>query len=137
MDTLDIIFQVSQKYGRYPPSAYIFVFETLEYANKSGRGLTGRQLCLAAFNFSLNRYGALARAVWETMNIHSSEDIGRLVYDLVDCGLIGQQEGDNISDFNGVLTTKDFDNVTMTFVEDSLSCDFGLRFDPPEGLQLH
>jgi len=115
MDAVDTLFQLSKKHGKYPPGAYAFVFEILDYvaANKVKQHLTGRELALSAFVYSLHKYGLLAKMIWEQMNMKVSEDLGQIVFHLVEAGLIKKQQEDRVEDFDKVFTIDDFDDVKM------------------------
>jgi len=119
IDALDTIDNLSKKYGKYPSGAYIMVFEVLDYIALNAdvkRHLTGKELALSAFVFSLHQYGLMAKLVWETMGIYSSEDLGQIVFHLVESKLLGKQEGDKVEDFNDLFTSQDFADSKMSLV---------------------
>jgi uncharacterized repeat protein (TIGR04138 family) len=108
---------------RYSIQAYAFVFEALEFtkivkrrARARGRprhrGLSGpkhvngREMCEGARNLALNQYGLLAMAVLQQWGIHSTSDIGEIVYNLIASGDLERAPGDSRSDFDDVF---DFD----------------------------
>jgi len=131
MDAIETIFDLSQRHGKYPPEAYAFVFEVLDWISDkmSKRHLSGRELALTAMVYSFHRYGALARAVWEEMHIKRSEDLGQIVFQLVNAGLMGKQPNDKVSDFDKVVNVEEFDEVEMKIVEDKekkLRIEYGL-----------
>lgn len=148
MDVVDAIFELSKKHGKYSPGAYILVFEVLDFVSKETkepkRHLTGRQLALAAFTYSLYKYGRLAKVVWENLNMHSSEDLGQIVFHLVDEQLIGKQEEDRVEDFDGIYAIEDFDSVEMKVVGKpgrwlqivEKGKGFDIQYIPPEKLGL-
>lgn len=151
MEMLDAIFELSKKHGKYPPGAYVFVFEVLDFVGQSSavkdrksKHLTGKELALSAFVFSSHKYGLLAKAVWENLSLFSSEDLGQIVFHLVEEGLIGKQEEDRVEDFNGIYTIQDFDSVKikitggagrwMNVVEKGMGLE--AQFTPPEKFGL-
>lgn len=146
-NTIDTIYNVSEKYGKYPPGAYVMVFEILDFVatNVQRKHLTGRELALSAFVFALQKYGLLAKDVWESMNMFASEDLGAIVFHLVECGLISRQEEDRVEDFNNIFTSKDFADTKMSLVGEgekwihSYNKDKGLNLEllPPDKLGLN
>lgn len=125
-DMGDALLAVVNKYKKYPLQAYTLIFEVLDWHTRQkeafaeyglGRNhLTGQELVKLIFAYSIETYGSLASTVWRELNLLRSEDIGEMVYHLVDEKLIGKQESDSIEDFEGVLTIDDFDRVRTTLV---------------------
>ena len=67
------------------------------------RHVTGQQLCLALRDTALKRWGLMARSVLARWNINSTEDIGRIVFALVENGWLQKQPDDSIEDFDHVF----------------------------------
>lgn len=111
-DPMSKIFELSRKSKRYEPGAYVLVHEILQWtAEQKPKHLTGKELTRAAFIYSVQRYGLLARMVWEQLGLYSSEDLGRVVFQMVDVQLMGKQPQDKVEDFDRLLITEDFDKV--------------------------
>ncbi|MSR28004.1 MAG: hypothetical protein EXS03_00295 [Phycisphaerales bacterium] len=66
------------------------------------RHVTGQQLCLGLLEFALDRYGMLAPAVMERWNVQRTEDFGRIVFALIEVGLLHGTPTDRPEDFLGV-----------------------------------
>jgi len=116
---VDALLAIVNKYKKYPLEAYVLIFQTLEWCSAKVSGvqhLTGQQLAQAMFAYSVAQYGFLASTVWRQLNLLRSEDIGAMVYHLVEEKLIGKQDSDRIEDFNNVLSVEEFDTVTMGVV---------------------
>ncbi len=64
--------------------------------------VSGQQLCLALRDLALSQWGYLARTVLRRWNITSTYDFGRIVFALVDNGLMSTSQQDTIDDFRGV-----------------------------------
>lgn len=108
--------------GPYPPEAFLFVQEGFRHtvdrlentidrdldASEEGRHISGQEVCLGLRDFAVEQYGLLARTVLGHWNIHRTEDFGRIVFALVDAGLMRKAEHDSAEDFIGVF---DFDEV--------------------------
>jgi uncharacterized repeat protein (TIGR04138 family) len=107
-ELLDEIMAADRRYAR---DAYVFVSESLGYTvQRSGRvgHVTGQELCEGLAEFALGQFGRLARSVLEGWGIRSSEDIGEIVFRMVEVGLLRKTEEDRREDFVGAL---DFDEA--------------------------
>lgn len=111
--------------GRFPPEAFCFVQEGLRHtvdtihADKEpdaegGRHVTGQELCLGLRDYAIEQYGFLARTVLATWNIQRTEDFGRVVFAMVEAGLMRKTAEDSLEDFQGVF---DFDEAFAEAVE--------------------
>ncbi len=115
--------RVVRQDGRYPTEAFAFVQRGLELATRrrhggkararlagsaKGRHVTGQQLCRALRDLALREWGALADVVLEQWNIRCTRDFGEMVYLMIDLGLMGKREADDIADFDDVY---DFDTA--------------------------
>ncbi|HET7789170.1 MAG TPA: Minf_1886 family protein [Gemmatimonadales bacterium] len=91
--------------GRYEERGYFFVLAALEYAQgrlPARRHLSGAELAWACRDFALEQFGLLAQTVLAYWGITSTEDLGRIVFLLIDVGLLARQDSDQIQDFSGV-----------------------------------
>jgi uncharacterized repeat protein (TIGR04138 family) len=96
--------------GRYRPEALHFLFESLETAVRlagkdssqgSERHVTGQELVAGLAEHARELFGPLAAKVWPAWGVHSPLDWGRIVFLLVDEGLLRRQESDTLADFEG------------------------------------
>jgi uncharacterized repeat protein (TIGR04138 family) len=97
--------QIGRRDGRYHERAYLFVLAALEYAqNKlpARRHLSGAELAWACRDFALEQFGLLAPTVLEHWGVRSTEDIGHIVFALIDVGLLARQPSDKPEDFHRV-----------------------------------
>jgi uncharacterized repeat protein (TIGR04138 family) len=88
--------------SRYDERAYLFVLAALEFVQQrlpERRHLGGRELAEGCRDLALARYGVLARTVLEHWGLRRSEDIGEVVFALVDTGLLMSQPTDTKEDF--------------------------------------
>jgi len=91
---------------RYARDAYIFVSESLGYTvQKAGRvgHVTGRELCEGLAEYALSQFGPLARSVLESWGVRTSEDIGEIVFRMVEVGLLRKTDEDRREDFVGAI----------------------------------
>lgn len=93
---------------QYAYAAYHFVLEALEHTmrwlgrdKEEGleRHVRGRELLEGIRRYSLETFGPLARTVFESWGVHRTEDFGRMVFNLVDEGLLSRQDSDSLDDF--------------------------------------
>ena len=66
------------------------------------RHITGRELLEGIKDLALKRYGRMAKAVLNSWGIMTTDDIGAIVFNLVDAGLLSKTEEDHIEDFHDV-----------------------------------
>ena len=96
--------------GRYNERAYLFLLGTIEFLQSRlevRRHVTAAELAWACRDFALEQYGLLAPVVLAHWGITRTEDLGRIVYTLVEVGLLVTQPGDHESDFNAVYEFTD------------------------------
>ncbi len=104
--TLDEAFaQIEKRDGRYHERGYLFVLATLEYAQSrlpARRHLSGGELAWACRDFALEQFGLLAPTVLRHWGISATEDLGRIVFLLIDVGLLARAPSDKLEDFDRV-----------------------------------
>ena len=111
--------------GPYPIEAFNFVREGLSYTAQHVHGdvaelpemdrhVSGQQLCLGLRDFAIQRYGLLAPVVLQHWRINRTEDFGRIVFGMIDAGLMSSTHDDTPEAFRCVF---DFDEA---FSEDEL-----------------
>jgi uncharacterized repeat protein (TIGR04138 family) len=67
-----------------------------------GRHVSGQELCLGLRSLAVEKYGLLARTVLRGWGVSTTEDFGKIVYAMVDTGLLRTSERDSLDDFRGV-----------------------------------
>ncbi len=96
------LLDVAQKHGRYKPNAYRFTLDAVHYTVKGLeeiRHVRGEELLDGIRRLALERFGPMAKTVFEQWGILGTEDFGHIVFQLVDEGLLGKTEQDKLSDF--------------------------------------
>ena len=114
--------------SRYAFDAYVFVFESLSYAqNILGMGeaavsdapeeeeseaaeqhVSGQQLCEAIRQFALEQFGYMAKNVLASWGVHNTGDFGEIVFNLIRIGQMRKTPEDRREDFEDVF---DFETV--------------------------
>jgi uncharacterized repeat protein (TIGR04138 family) len=105
----DVMLRIRARGGRYHERAYLFLLGTIEYLQSQlevRRHVSAVELAWACRDFALQQFGLLAPGVLAHWGITHTADLGRIVYTLVDVGLLVTQPGDHESDFNAIY---DFD----------------------------
>lgn len=64
--------------------------------------ITGEELLDGIRDLGLQRYGLLARCVFASWGVRTTEDFGRIVFDLVEEGKMRKTDQDQLSDFYNV-----------------------------------
>jgi uncharacterized repeat protein (TIGR04138 family) len=103
--------KLREKNPRYSDAAYLFVLSALQYTIErldEPRHITGQELALGCRDLAIQQFGPLARTVLEHWGIHSTEDMGEIVYALIDCRVLTKQDSDSLDDFRDVF---DFDDA--------------------------
>ena len=94
---------------RYDEQAYLFLREALGFTIKmlgkpqtgATRHVSGVELLEGVRQCALKEYGPIARTVLARWGIQRCEDIGEIVFNLVDKGVLGKTEEDRKEDFAG------------------------------------
>ncbi|HYF37158.1 MAG TPA: Minf_1886 family protein [Prosthecobacter sp.] len=101
------IHQAVQKDPRYSPHAYEFVRDALHTAVKHFRSgqedqhVSGQEVLEGVRLHALSEYGPMAFTLLAQWGLHRGEDVGNVVYNLIDTGYFGRNEGDSLEDFSG------------------------------------
>jgi uncharacterized repeat protein (TIGR04138 family) len=101
-DLESAILDVAQKHGRYKPNAYRFTVDAVHYTVENAgqeRHVTGVELLEGIRCLALERFGPMAKTVFEQWGVARTEDFGEIVFQLVEEGLLGKTEQDQLSDF--------------------------------------
>jgi uncharacterized repeat protein (TIGR04138 family) len=101
---------------RYQRDAYVFLRDALDFTTKQQkkvkgatvRHVSGPELLEGVRNYALKEFGPMVMTVFDSWGIHACEDIGNMVFNLIDAGIFGKTEEDSIEDFKNVY---DFDEA--------------------------
>ena len=105
----------------YPAEAYIFVQELVNFAiSRAGemRHVSGAELLENCKSYAVQQFGFMAQNVLENWNIHTGDDIGNLVYDLIDSGKLSASPGDSREDFAIKFNLFEADNFRIRYEVD-------------------
>lgn len=102
----DVLSRLRDRAGPYDLRAYLFVLASLERLQANlpeRRHVSGEELACACRDFALEQYGLLSRTVLEHWGVRQTDDIGRMVFTLIDAGLLKAQDSDRMEDFRAVF----------------------------------
>lgn len=84
------------------------------------RHVTGQQVLAGMRQHARAQFGPLAAQVWRSWGVHSTLDWGKVVFLLVDNGLLNRQDSDTLEDFRDGF---DFDEVFVRDYEVETAAD--------------
>jgi len=102
----DAVEEIRRRDGRFRPDAYAFVIDVLEYTIRGldeRRHISAGEMLGGMRRHAHDRYGVMAWTVLENWGVRTTGDIGDIVFQLVDVGVLSRQEGDSRDHFNDVF----------------------------------
>jgi uncharacterized repeat protein (TIGR04138 family) len=114
---------------RYQRDGYIFLRDALDFTTKqqkkikgvSVRHVSGPELLDGVRQYALREFGPMVVTVFDSWGVHSSEDIGNMVFNLIGAGVFGKTEQDSIQDFKNVYDFEDVFVKPFTPVKPSIA----------------
>jgi uncharacterized repeat protein (TIGR04138 family) len=106
-----ILDELQARNPRFHAKAYFFVLAALHSVLRSLEGprhISGEELVEGVRELAFERFGPMAGTVLGHWGIHATEDVGDVVFALVEQGVLVKQEGDSREDFADVF---DFEEV--------------------------
>ncbi|MEM6334862.1 MAG: Minf_1886 family protein [Planctomycetota bacterium] len=135
---VEIDLQAIASNSRYPLDAFVFVQRGLDFTvtrmhgemalessddgdENAGqdRHVTGRELCHGLRDFAVDQYGLMARTVLRRWGVTACEDFGRIVFEMVEAGLMRRTDEDTFEDFVGVFEFRDAFTPELMLAEGS------------------
>lgn len=101
-----VLTRIRSRHDGYDERAYLFVLGAIEYMQArlpARRHLAGSEVAWACRDLAWEQFGLLAPAVLAHWGITSTQSFGRIVFALVDGGLLVAQPGDSEEDFMDVF----------------------------------
>lgn len=104
---------------KYAPQAYLFISEALRVAQdelgRIGSGesdddsahISGPELLDGVRILGLKQFGMMAPVVFRSWGVTSTDDFGRIVFELIERGDMRKTERDQLADFCGVYDFED------------------------------
>lgn len=110
----DVLDQLRERNPRFHARSYEFVMLALHSVIQSldePRHITGRELTEGVRELALGQYGVLAKTVLEHWGIHGTQDVGDVVFAMVEQGILVKEDEDSLDDFADVF---DFEEAFET-----------------------
>lgn len=116
MQIQTVLEQLRKTTPQFSADAYNFVIESLnfEIGRQGGdrKHVTGRDLSFALRDLAFEQFGPLARRVLASWGIRSTDDIGVIVFNMVNAGLLSRSDEDKPEDFHQVFPfNEEFDRA--------------------------
>jgi len=104
---------------RYHRNAYHFVFSALQFTqeklnrtsshvlHEEDAHINGAELCDGLRELALQKFGLLTRTVLRSWGVTSTDDIGRIVFELIERGEMRKTDHDALDDFFEVYDFED------------------------------
>ncbi len=105
-DLWDKLTQIALDDPTYNREAYLFVLNGLNWSFRQlghRRHLSGQELTECLVAFAQEEFGGLADCVLKEWGIFATRDLGEIVYNLIDEGMMSKEPNDAIEDFDKVL----------------------------------
>ena len=103
---MDVLARLQERYPRFHRCAFIFLLDALHQVLsklEERRHISGLELVEGTRGLAITRFGPLARTVLEYWGIHSTDDLGEIVFALVDVGVLVKREEDRREDFEDLF----------------------------------
>jgi uncharacterized repeat protein (TIGR04138 family) len=97
--------------SRYRIGGYEFILNGMEfYLTSIGekRHVTGQELTRELLLFAQKQFGPLARSVLNYWGIQNTADLGNIVYNMIDIGIMSKKPDDSIEHFNDIIDIASF-----------------------------
>jgi uncharacterized repeat protein (TIGR04138 family) len=101
----DVLARIRARSSRYDERGYLFVLAAIEFVQTRlpvRRHVTAVELAWACRDLARERFGLLARPVLHHWGVTRTDDLGRIVFTLVDVGLLVTHPDDSEEDFRDV-----------------------------------
>lgn len=100
---------------RYAAQGYAFLCDALAYTVRmteregvENRHVSGQELLQGFRELALQEFGPMALVVMHDWGIHRSEDVGNMVFNLIDVAYFGRSENDRLEDFSDGVSLTEF-----------------------------
>jgi uncharacterized repeat protein (TIGR04138 family) len=96
-----------QRDDRYRPEAYDLVRVALNHASEMFRQgqedqhVSGQELLAGFRDYVIKEFGPMSLTILNQWGLHRGLDVGHIVYNLIEIGYFGRNDGDSLEDFDG------------------------------------
>ena len=103
VDFWEAVRRIRSKDARFAPELYSFVMETLDYTMQrmgERRHISAVELLEGLCRYARVKFGLMASTVLDRWGVDAPSDIGAVVYQLVEAGILSRRESDQLRDFD-------------------------------------
>jgi len=103
----NILEKITSTDTRYKVDAYFFVLEALNHTVASlpkPRHLAAGELLEGIRKYAIDQYGPMSLTVIEDWGVRNTDDFGKIVFKLIEVGLLSKTEDDKLEDFKDVYS---------------------------------
>ena len=103
----NVLETICERDSRYKMDAYEFVMESLSFTQKKFRRskhVSGQELLDGMKELLMQKFGPLTMTVLEHWGIHSTEDFGNIVFNLVENRVLSKTDEDSLENFRNVYS---------------------------------
>lgn len=110
------ITEIVRRDGRYSYEAYEFMFEALAHTQQmvgrvpiggeapgEAHHVSGKEILEGAVDLAREEFGFMARTVFRQWGLRRTDDLGELVFNLIEAGLLSKTDTDSRADFHAVF----------------------------------
>jgi uncharacterized repeat protein (TIGR04138 family) len=105
----EVVEKIVEHDSRFRREAYVFLREALEYTQRTivknkrdeVRHVSGKELLIGLRELALEQFGPMASTVLAEWGINSCEDLGEIVFNMVEFNLLAKTDTDTREDFKG------------------------------------
>lgn len=101
-----VLEKLARRNPQYQGKAYGFVLSALHYVMdglETPRHISGAELAEGVRDLAIREFGPMARTVLGFWGIHETCDVGRIVFALVETGILVKEDEDSLEDFQDVF----------------------------------
>jgi uncharacterized repeat protein (TIGR04138 family) len=96
---------------RYDAGAYFFLKDALDFTikrsvsenNGEERHVSGQELLIGVRDFALQEFGPMAHTLLSEWGVRCCQDVGEMVFVLIEEGMFGRQDSDTKDDFREIF----------------------------------
>lgn len=109
------VVSIMKRDRRFDPQAYFFLKDALDFTlkriadgnNGNSRHVSGPELLAGCRDYALEAYGPMASTLMSEWGIRKCQDVGDMVFHLIEEQVFGKQESDRKEDFSDVFDFED------------------------------
>jgi uncharacterized repeat protein (TIGR04138 family) len=122
-DFYSVVEMICLEDPRYKADAYEFIMQALYFTQnklKKDTHVTGKELLEGVRSFIIEQYGPMAKTVFAHWGITKTEDLGNIVFNLINKKILSKTEEDSLNDFKEVY---DFETAFGNVLRDAVIKD--------------